>query len=321
MLNRIALSFKYRWRGVRLGRLRRQATRVRAGAVSLLRRHRLRVLEQCPFTVATLAGKKSLEDLLLALTSLERVLSGLGPVVILSDGTLDEADAAFLSRWCPSSIIVRDKHHLVEVVECTPPEALMQFADTCVFGPKLLLGVAVQSRRNCLLMDSDVLFFQDPLRPNEALARALASARPYCMQDELESCDPAVIEHARKRGLEPSRAVNAGLMYLPKGCLDATEWDLVIPEITYRHPTIFSEQSIYAVALTQAGYNLLPPDEYVLTLEGAAFPPEGAVYRPFSDAVAHERIVCRHFVTPVRHLMWLTAFPLLAKRWHLGAEP
>lgn len=319
LVHRLRQSLSYRSRGLHLQFLKKRAEIIRHQAEACLRSNQLRSSSNFTFTIACLVGKKQFVDLLFALLSFERSVGCIGDLTILSDGSLDEQDVYFLSKWHKNCKVFLKFEDLCDYYHYKPHPTLVRFYNAHYLAPKLFLLNVVQSQSDCLLLDSDVVFFENPLATDSGLVHAFKSKTSVCLEDELESYDPAVIEYGTRRGVRISTKVNTGLVYVPKTALNSIDWSQYIPSSSLSKPHIFTEQSSIAASLETIGYSFLPKDKFVVSLRGTGFPRDD--YPPFCDIEdSYETLVCRHFVTPVRHLMWLKAFPLLKDKLALSLE-
>jgi len=271
---------------------------------------KIRTSEDIPFTIATLVGKKQLPDLLFALLSLKMATGRVSSLVIISDGSLERQDIDFLEQWYENCKVFQTLDQLCQYYDYMPQPILSEFYYSYFAAPKLFLLNVVQSVSNCLLLDSDVIFFNNPLARDSALTDCINQQICCTLEDEVESCDPTIIEYGRINGVKISKQVNSGLVYVPQGALNQVDWKQCIPKESLNDINIFAEQSALAAGLTVVGYRFLPKEQFVVALRGSAFP--YGDYAPFHDIQQpYESLVCRHFVTPIRYLMWLKAFPKL----------
>lgn len=316
LINRLKTSFSFRKRGLKHKILTIQSHKVRDKAEKLLRSSELRLSKSIPFTIACLIGKRQLVDLLFSLLSFERSVKSIGKLTILSDGSLDSQDVQFFQKWHKNSQVFLSIDELCEAYQHPITENLSRFYRSYCLALKLLLINAVQSQSSCLLLDSDVIFFQNPLNPSSEISHAISNQIPVCLEDEIESFDPDIWDNEISKNRIFSKKVNSGLVYLPKGSFDKIDWEDRIPEIAIQKPNIFAEQSIISSGLEQIQYSFLPKSKYLVSLQGTGFPKGN--YPPFNDIdISYESLVCRHFITPVRYLMWLKAFPLLENKLKL----
>lgn len=317
IFDRISKSASYRIRGFKLKSLQKDADRIRRQAENSLRKTTLELSNDIRFTIACLVGKKYLTDLLFTLLSFEKSVGHIGHLSVLSDGTLTAEDADFLTSWHGNCNVFLNPYSLCEHYDYNPPSLLLNFFNSGYFGAaKFLLLNAVQSRANCLLLDSDVIFFQNPLAEKSQLRAHILEGKCLSLEDDLESFDPTIVNYGKQHGKYISKRVNVGLVYIPKATFNSTDWSELIPQISVKEPHIFAEQSAVAAGLESVGFSFLDKSQYVVSSRGAVFPHPESGYVPFVDIEEpYESLVCRHFITPVRHLMWLKAFPMFWDRF------
>lgn len=316
LFDRVRNSISYRVRGIGLNSLQKSANKIRFRSEAALRSTTLSISDDSPFVISCLVGKRYLIDLLFALLSFERVVGSIGELSVLSDGTLTIEDTDFLYKWHGKCNVFLNADELCRYYNYNPPQILLDFFASGYFGAaKFLLLNAVQSKANCLLLDSDIVFFQNPLMEKSQLSEYIHNKRCASLEDDLESFDPAVIDYGEVNGIHVPKRVNVGLVYVPQSTFDSTDWSKLVPQVSIEKPHIFTEQSAVAAGLELAGFSFLDKSKYVVSSRGAVFPHPESGYPPFIDIDApYENLICRHFITPVRHLMWLNAFPALQSK-------
>ncbi len=166
-------------------------------------------------------------------------------------------------------------------------------------GKKLALLLTLQKTGDVLYGDSDVLVFRNP----RDIFHQRSLGKPLFMQEEMQAPeDPWVAAEAARRGLRLFPTLNSGLLYIPQGSLDV---DLACEVVSDWHPPCRSwviEQTMVNLLFTHAGAVGLPADTYVINTRRQFF---------FESDVDYRRVVARHFVTPVRHLMYIKGYRLL----------
>ena len=186
-----------------------------------------------------------------------------------------------------------------------PGPALRRFKEHYTYAGKLSLLLALQREGDFLYSDADVAVFRRP----DLILDALGSpdSPGFYMQEVGCFCvDPWVAETAARLDLPRHNDLNSGLLWVRRGSLDA---DLVECMLMDWRPAFFhrvAEQTMLGVLMAVNGARGLPPEEYVVSNDGMFF--------WNWDGIEYERIVARHFVGNVRHLLYRTAWPrLLAK--------
>ena len=183
-----------------------------------------------------------------------------------------------------------------------PGPALGLFLGHYTYARKLSLLLALQREGDFLYADADVALFRRPDLILETIrtpdAPALFMQEPGCW-----CIDPWVVERAERLGLPRHNDLNSGLLWVPRGSLDVDlverfleDWE---PRFSYR----VAEQTLLSVLMAVNGAQGLPPEEYVVSNDGMFF--------WMRDEIDYGRIVARHFVGNVRHLLYRTGWPLL----------
>jgi hypothetical protein len=183
-----------------------------------------------------------------------------------------------------------------------PGAALGTFLGNYTYARKLSLLLALQREGDFLYADADVALFRRPDLILEAI-RTPGAPGLFMQEPECWCVDPWVVETAQRLGLPRHNDLNSGLLWIPRGSLDTglverflTDWK---PQFHFRA----AEQTLLSVLMAVNGAQGLPPREYVVSNEGMFF------WIP--DEIDYGRIVARHFVGNVRHLLYRTAMPLL----------
>ncbi len=193
---------------------------------------------------------------------------------------------------------------------------LGRFADSHPMGRKLGCLVAFNQRSDVLYSDSDVLGFAPPIE----LEEAIDEVRPTYLGQSEPSYDQASLAKIRSEGLEPPKSpLNAGFVFSPKGGLKGELANRLVPnpeDMDSSSPTWWwIEQTILSALFGNMGARVLPLDRYVVSLKRQL---------PFEQDVDYSRICARHFVSPVRHLMYKKGVPMLLEKgrreWKLRAS-
>ena len=183
-----------------------------------------------------------------------------------------------------------------------PGRALGLFLGHYTYARKLSLLLALQREGDFLYADADVALFRRPDLILETIRTP--GAPPLFMQEpNCWSIDPWVVETAARLGLPRHNDLNSGLLWVPRGSLDTAlverflaDWE---PRFSYR----VAEQTLLGVLMAVNGAQGLPPEEYVVSNDGMFF--------WMKDEIDYRRIVARHFVGTVRHLLYRTGWPIL----------
>jgi hypothetical protein len=177
------------------------------------------------------------------------------------------------------------------------PRVLWDYARVDRPGKKLIALVSLPGDRPVLYTDADVLYFAGAHRLNE-LAHAGGPPR-YISDHGLRRGGPLGQEFALDGALLRDRSegveeVNSGFLVVD-GPLD---WAPALHRLARRRwkPNIFTEQTVVHLTLRRAGCVPLDPAHYVLTADDRW---------QADDPYLGPESVLRHYVTPVRHKLWL----------------
>ena len=115
---------------------------------------------------------------------------------------------------------------------------------------------------------------------------------------------------AGKIGIPVNKHFNAGLVYVPKGDMKEELLEAILHDWEPSFNSHHAEQTLFSLLLNPKNNRPLPPDRYVLSWQG--------VWVLERDLDCNE-VVARHYVGPVRHRMYLTAYPWV-KRHAFGGK-
>ena len=246
--------------------------------------------------IHVLTSESDYINLIWALKSFYSVVQRKYGLCIHDDGSLLPSSKDQLTRHFPHSRIVDRKKADAKLDDCLSPYPRCQsFRRENHLAPKIFDFKAHLSSNKMILLDSDVLFFNNP----DALVQRIESTQ-YCVnsvnrdvasaytvreQDALTQCGVKLIDR-----------FNSGLGVIQK---DSIRWDwieefLSLPNIRSHFWRI--EQTLFALSSSRFGVELLPP-EYDVFLS-----------RNLSDQPS------RHYVGAIRHHMYGEGMRRLANR-------
>lgn len=215
---------------------------------------------------------------------------------IHDDGTLTERERTTLHHHFPNArIIDRPSADARVLKELEAYPHCLEFRKTNHLAPKVFDFASYLESDRMLLLDSDILFFQEPTAllqriedPNYNLNTVNGDA------ESAYTVDPAVVKE--KCNVDVIDRFNSGLGLIHKDSLnlDWIEEFLGLPDIIGYFWRI--EQTLYALCSSRYGTELLPL-EYDVHLEGGinGFP-------------------SRHYVGKIRHLMYGEGIRYLIKK-------
>ena len=237
--------------------------------------------------VVTLACER---DRVLLYRMIESFVSQVGEpaeILLVSDGSLTRDTTELLTGLSPS---VRVTSFPGFIQEHPPPALVEQYAQIDLWGVKLAVEMRPPSGRPLIYTDSDVLFLGGGAR----LREYLAGDRPRYMRQEVDAYDERLTD-----GSDVLPGVNAGFYICPR----EIDWTEPVERLArvIDEPTIFTEQTVLALALTAAGAEPLPPDEFVLSYDDLKWP---------WDRYRRRDIVVRHYAShEIRWKLWLHGGP------------
>jgi hypothetical protein len=215
---------------------------------------------------------------------------------IHDDGTLGAAETAALREHFPGARVIArpDADRRLETVLAAYPRCL-DFRRSNPLSPKVFDFAAYLAAPRMLLLDSDILFFDEPrelLRRIEAPDYNLNSVNSDL--DNAYTVEPELV--LLELGLRMPDRFNSGLGLIHRDSmrLEWIEEFLGLPGIVGHFWRI--EQTIYALCSARFGVELLPSEYDVRLGKGIRGLP------------------CRHYIGAIRHLMYSEGVRDLARR-------
>jgi hypothetical protein len=257
--------------------------------------------DRCEIHVLT--SQQDWLNLVWALKSFYRASARRYALCIHDDGTLDQAAQAELARHFPDARLIERQAAdgaVLPTLDRFP--RCRAFRETNHLSPKLFdFRHYLQSER-MLLLDSDVLFFAEPVELQQRIEDP-AYRRNSVNEDDTTAytVDPADVR--TRLGLDMPERFNSGLGLIHADSL-RPEWIeefLGLPGILGHFWRI--EQTLFALCSARYGVEMLP-DEYVVSLKPRT-----------------ERQVAKHYVGPIRHLMYREGMHELTRRGILVGLP
>lgn len=187
-----------------------------------------------------------------------------------------------------------------KVVGRLPEGNVRRFAGEHPLGRKLGVILALCRESGLIYADADVLAF-GPLRELSG-----SPERPLYLQDIAGvQRDAGAAARLAELGLGYTETLNTGFLRVPAGGLDLDLAERILDYDT-RAGGWFVETTVLAALLHAAGGEPLPKERYVVS-----------VRRQFAGEADHDygALALRHFVTPVRHLMYGRGMPFLRDKW------
>jgi hypothetical protein len=245
------------------------------------------------------------------LTQSKLLKEGFGLVFCLDSPANPPSDGQRLATSFPQARILTTTAVLSELRTEFP--RLGRFADFHPLGRKLACLVAFGQQSDVLYSDSDILAFAQL----SELENAINEKRCVYIGQSEESYDTIALRRIQAEGLAPSEPpLNSGLLSYSKGDLRGDLASRIVPDPEEMDSSSktwwWTEQTVLSAVFSSMEAKVLPMDRYVVSLKRQL---------PFEEDVDYSRICVRHFVAPVRHLMYSKGIPrLLAKarrQWKL----
>lgn len=171
-------------------------------------------------------------------------------------------------------------------------------------GRKLAVIFLNQESKHTLFSDADVLC----LNSISDLCEAIESATrgKYIQDINGVKTDPILYRKIQSMGLSIAENINTGLLYIPEKSLELSLAEKILDGINDELTSWFGETTILAALMEKAQAIPLPAQKYVVSCQRQFY---------FEDDVNYNDIAARHFVTPVRHLMYMRGMPKLWNDW------
>lgn len=219
---------------------------------------------------------------------------------LLVDGKIDESDRSlFNSLFVGGQMLVLDdlirNHRKMEEVD--------RFVEGNWTARKLIALLVLQEESTVLYCDDDVIAFQKCEEVWDALMtrdKALFLKDPdgYIM-------DPWFSDFAREQGIEVDEFFNAGLLLIPQKAFDLDFVRSTLERWDAACNSHHAEQTFMSVLMMKAGGRAMNSARHALSWRGACW---------WESDLSISNIASRHYTGPVRHRMYMTAYPWLIRR-------
>jgi hypothetical protein len=217
------------------------------------------------------------------------------------DGMISNEQRSQFNRQFPGASLSCLPRFLEKNFNASPTFA--RFLDRYVYARKLALLTTLQRDGDFLYSDCDVVAFR---RPDLVLEVIKGSVRSGLYMMELGSdyfVDPWIAEKAARIRLPHHRGLNSGLLWVLQDSLHVDVIERLLNDWNPKFSHRTAEQTILGVVMAVNSARPLPADVYVVSNDGMFFWQR--------DTVDYSRIIARHYVGNVRHLLYQTALPRL----------
>lgn len=217
-------------------------------------------------------------------------------IVFYLDGEMPSGGDALQSKIFPKS---RGESSL-SVIEKIPANC-PDFKNACKRNSsarKLAIQALENREKAVLYMDADILFFEKPVEILESIFTG--NGVWHINAHEGLRADPKLMEEVLQKKIPHLEDYNSGLLYLSPNVLTCEEIEKWISPKRCDPFAWFIDQTILAILLPQYGSQLLPMDRYVASCRRQFY---------FEEDHSAEGMVMRHYMGPVRHLMYSKGMP------------
>jgi hypothetical protein len=258
--------------------------------------------------LAVLATPNNLSDASwTAFSIMDRLPAEMGLTVVI-DGCANHSDVLRLNRLFPG-LIMRSTAELMEEARPLIPN-VAALGKHHPLGRKLAAILLLQRQHSLIYSDSDVLCFGD--MPEVCKSVEQHGPALYLQEASGLNADPAVLRRASSLDMEAAENLNSGFLYIPQNSLDFQTAEMLLADQQRDHElSWFVEQTIIAVLMRQAKAQPLPLSKYLVSSHRQWY---------FEPDVDYTQIALRHFVTPVRHIMYLKGLPYLHRRYAMSTH-
>lgn len=249
--------------------------------------------------VAVLCGPGQFLEGLWSLWSWMRQLSSLAGAVLLFDGRTTPEQRGLFQKLFPNGRLL----DLKEFLESRSlPDYLQRFVAGNWTAKKLAAVYELQKDFSVLYSDSDVLSFQPP---DEIISAIKLGHSAYLFDEFGYALDPWLVDRAKQLGIPVTNQFNAGLVFVPQGEMKCGLVEAILSDWQPSFNTHHAEQTLFSMLLNPREVRPLPQNRYVLSWQGVWV---------FEKDMDCRQIVSRHYIGPLRHRMYLTAYPYILRQ-------
>lgn len=253
--------------------------------------------------LAVLTTPTTICDAAWAAQSLLRHLPSELGLTIVVDGELPVTTIKRLKSLFPG-IILDSTHNLLAELRSTAPNTA-QLGNYHPMGRKLATIFNLQQKYNLLYSDADVLCFREMPEVYQALITNSGSGL-YIQDIEGVQIEPVIFTQVQSLGIDYAPTINVGFLFITQNSLAIGIAEQLLNGLGDTITSWFPDTMILSVLMQQAKSEPLPKSRYVVSNQRQFY---------FEEDVCYEKIVLRHFVSPVRHLMYSKGMTRLWQQW------
>ncbi len=246
--------------------------------------------------VAVLCGQHQFLEGLWSLSSWMRQLSSVMNAVLLLDGKVSAGEEELFHKLFPDGLLLELDAFLAG--RSLPPY-LNRFVLNNWTAKKLAAVFELQKEYSVLYSDCDVIAFDYP----SEIIDSIKENRSAFMCDPVGyDLDPWLTRRAEEAGIPVTNHFNAGLAYVPQGEMKDSVLKAMLGDWQPHFNSHHAEQTLFSILLDPKVTRPLTPERYALSWQGVWL---------FEKDLDNRSLVCRHYVGPIRHRMYLSAYPFL----------
>ncbi len=265
----------------------------------------LAVAEEADCTLAVLTTPQSIANAAWTAYTFLRELGACVRLSLVLDGRWPAAGAARLRQLFPRVELLETAALVAQLASACP--MVNELAKYHAMGRKLGAILSLQRGGHLLYCDDDVLALSEIPELKSEILRG--SPRGLYMQDQglqLQH-EPSLMRVVRELRLPLAETINVGVLLIPRNSLDLEVAGRLLGRAG-RIDTWFPDTVVLSVLMALQNASPLPPAEYLVSTQGQFW---------FEGTVDYSAVRVRHFVGPVRHLMYSEGMPLSLHRLNL----
>lgn len=233
--------------------------------------------------------------------SLARNLERPPRLTLVIDGTPDPSLIERIRKLLPG-MGTEDATEISQRIAHDAP-SVSTYARSHPLGRKLAAILHFHESSHVLYSDDDILAFR-PLTEIDAALRDGVPVNRYMREHGGNmAVDPCISQGALANGMSWVTDLNAGFAMVRRNSLDPKLCERVLAA-SPPSDGWFAETLLFAVLLARSPHQPFPDTTYITNTQRQFY---------FEQDVDYDKIVLRHFVTPVRHLMYSRGMPILSR--------
>jgi hypothetical protein len=220
---------------------------------------------------------------------------------IVVDGELSTVKVENIKVLFPGVTLIQTRTLLEELRPIAPN--VVELGECNPVGRKLAITLYIQQKYNTILSDADILCFGEMPEVYQAIINCGSGL--YIQEFAGLNADSKLLKRVQSLGYDYAPTLNSGFLYIPVQSFQIEMVEELLSAEEHDPTSWFVEQTIFAVLMQQAHAKPLARSRYVVSTQRQFY---------FEKDVDYDQIALRHFVTPVRHLMYSKGMPKLRQQ-------